>query len=98
MNKRQGERVHHWMSAVALDNLPALHSLVTGLRRDLAAVTAGLSMTWSSGAVEGTVNKIRTSGGRCTAEPASRCSASEYSSTLNSTVTRSSTEPRIPLL
>jgi transposase len=59
MNKRQGERLHRWMSAVTADNLPALHSLVTGLRRDLAAVIAGPSTTWSSGAVEGTVNKIK---------------------------------------
>jgi transposase len=42
------------------DDLPALHSLVTGLRRDLDAVTAGLTMIWSSGPVEGTVNRIKT--------------------------------------
>jgi transposase len=39
---------------------PALHSLVTGLRRDLAAVTAGITLPWSSGAVEGNVNRIKT--------------------------------------
>jgi transposase len=59
MHKRRGERIHHWMKAVTVDDLPAMHSLVTGLRRDLAAVIAGLTMTWSSGAVEGTVNKIK---------------------------------------
>ena len=42
------------------DNLPALHSLVTGLRRALDAVTAGLTMIWSSGPVEGAVNRIKT--------------------------------------
>ncbi|MGW1743849.1 hypothetical protein ACWCPQ_34210, partial [Nocardia sp. NPDC001965] len=31
---------------------PALHSFVRGLRRDHDAVTAGLTLPWSSGAVE----------------------------------------------
>jgi transposase len=45
-----------WMDAVAADDLPALHSLVSGLRRDQDAVTNGLSLPYSSGQVEGTVN------------------------------------------
>jgi transposase len=47
------------MEQVEADELPALHSLVTGLRRDLAAVTAGFTLPWSSGAVEGNVNRIK---------------------------------------
>jgi transposase len=58
MNKRRGDRLTDWISRVQADPLPALHSLITGLRRDLAAVTAGLSMPWSSGPVEGHVNRI----------------------------------------
>jgi hypothetical protein len=49
MNKHRGDRLPDWMLRVQADNLPALHSLVTGLRRDLDAVTAGLTMIWSSG-------------------------------------------------
>ena len=60
MNKHRGDRLPDWMLRVQADNLPALHSLITGLRRDLAAVTAGLTMTWSSGPVEGAVNRIKT--------------------------------------
>jgi transposase len=45
------------MDAVSADDLPALHSLVTGLRRQ-DAVTNGLSLPYSSGQVEGTVNRI----------------------------------------
>lgn len=60
MNKHQGDRLPDWMQRVQADNLPALHSLLTGLRRDLAAVTAGLTMTWNSGPVEGAVNRIKT--------------------------------------
>jgi transposase len=37
----------------------ALRSFVAGLRTDLDAVTAGLTLPWSSGAVEGTVNRIK---------------------------------------
>lgn len=47
------------MTAVADDNLPELHSFVTGLRRDHDAVTAGLTLPYSSGPVEGHVNRIK---------------------------------------
>jgi transposase len=36
-----------------------LRSFVLGLRRDQDAVTAGLTLPWSSGAVEGHVNRIK---------------------------------------
>jgi transposase len=42
------------------DDLPHLHSLATGLRRDLAAVTAGLTEQHNSGPVEGHVNRVKT--------------------------------------
>ena len=59
MVTRYGQRLDQWMAAVNADDLPALHSLTIGLRRDHAAVTAGLTLEWSSGAVEGTVNRIK---------------------------------------
>jgi transposase len=40
-------------------DLPKLRSFTAGLRRDLGAVTAGLTMRYSSGPVEGTVNRIK---------------------------------------
>lgn len=46
------------IGAVDVD-LPALRSFTAGLRRDLAAVVAGLTLEYNSGAVEGTVNRIR---------------------------------------
>ena len=55
----RGDQIETWMNAVAADDLPALHSLLTGLRRDLHAVTAGLTLPWNSGAVEGHVNRIK---------------------------------------
>ena len=47
-----------WIGAVDAD-LPALRSFTTGLRRDLTAVVAGLTLEYSSGAVEGTVNRVK---------------------------------------
>ncbi|MFJ9683674.1 transposase [Streptomyces sp. NPDC101194] len=47
------------MKAVRADDLPSLHTLVNGLERDLAAVTAGLTLPWSSGIVEGHINRIK---------------------------------------
>ncbi len=46
------------MAAVDHD-LPTLRSFTVGLRRDIEAVTAGLTQPYNSGAVEGTVNKIK---------------------------------------
>lgn len=41
------------MDRVLVDDMPALHSLVNGLRRDLDTVLAALTTPWSSGQVEG---------------------------------------------
>lgn len=53
------DRLHGWLAAVLADDLPGLHSFVHGIERDLDAVTAGLSLPWSSAAVEGQVNRIK---------------------------------------
>lgn len=94
MNKHHGDRLPDWMQGVQADNLPALHSLVTGLRRDLDAVTAGLTMIWSSGPVEGAVNRIKTLNDLCTAGPASIFYAAASCSARRALrTTRSSPEP-----
>ncbi|MEU8384951.1 ISL3 family transposase [Streptosporangium sp. NPDC048865] len=54
------DRLQGWLAAVLADDLPGLHSFVYGIQRDLPAVTAGLSLPWSSAAVEGQVNRIKT--------------------------------------
>jgi hypothetical protein len=41
---RHGDRLDGWIAAVEADDLPGLHSFVTGLRRDQQAVTNGLSL------------------------------------------------------
>ncbi|PWK84451.1 transposase [Lentzea atacamensis] len=55
----RGDRLEEWMAAVDADTLPALRSFVIGLRRDQDAVTAGLTLHWNSGPVEGHVNRIK---------------------------------------
>jgi transposase len=59
MCSRRGQELEAWMAAVDTDEQPALRSFVIGLRRDQDAVTARLTLPWSSGAVEGHVNRIK---------------------------------------
>jgi len=60
MNERRGRKpLEPWMTAALATGEPALRSFVTGLRADQDAVTAGLTLPWSSGVVEGHVNRIK---------------------------------------
>jgi len=59
MRDLTGTDLPQWMAKVLADDLPGLHSFVKGVQRDLAAVTAGLTLPWSSGAVEGQVNRVK---------------------------------------
>jgi transposase len=55
----RGDRLDGWIAAVETDDQPDLHSFVRGLRHDYDAVLNGLTLPWSSGAVEGTNCKIK---------------------------------------
>ena len=46
-------------SAIKSNFAPVLDQFANGLRKDWDAVIAGLTMPWSSGAVEGNVNRIK---------------------------------------
>jgi hypothetical protein len=59
MTGRHGERLDTWIAKVEGDELPQLRSFAAGIKRDLAAVVNGLMLPYSSGAVEGTVNRIK---------------------------------------
>ena len=59
MTNRRGHRLGEWMSTVTADDLPPLHSLVNGMRRDHEAITNGLTLPYSSGAVEGAVTRAK---------------------------------------
>lgn len=56
---RHGDRLDDWIATVEADDLPELHSFTAGLKRDYDAVRNGLTLPYNSGAVEGTVNKIK---------------------------------------
>jgi transposase len=49
-----------WLAAVEADDQPELHSFATGIRNDKEAVVNGLTLPYSSGMVEGIVNKVKT--------------------------------------
>jgi transposase len=59
MSGRHGDQLADWIGKVEADELPDLHSFVAGVRRDRQAVTNGLTLPYSSGAVEGNVNRIK---------------------------------------
>lgn len=56
---RRGEDLDTWMTYVDADDLAALHGFVHGLRRDLPAVVAGLTMPYSNGPIEGANTKVK---------------------------------------
>jgi transposase len=59
MTRRQGLlALEGWLTAVEADDHPGLHSFARGIRRDQQAVTAGLALPYSSGALEGKNCKI----------------------------------------
>lgn len=59
LTDRHGERRPEWLDAVRQDDLPSLRTLAAAIDRDLNAVIAGLTLPWSSGAMEGQINRIK---------------------------------------
>jgi transposase len=56
---RHGEHLEAWASQAEASPVSELRGFAKGLRKDWAAVTAGLTVPYSSGAVEGHVNRIK---------------------------------------
>jgi transposase len=48
-----------WLQAVQTSHLPSLISFVSGLRQDYNAVRAAFILPWSSGQVEGQINRLK---------------------------------------
>ncbi|MFJ8620080.1 transposase [Streptomyces clavifer] len=59
LTDRLGATLPAWIDAVEASRLPGLTGFALHLRRDLDAVIAGLTLDWSSGSVEGAVNRIK---------------------------------------
>jgi transposase len=56
---QHGDRLDEWIAAADADDLPDLHSFTHGIKRDYDAVHNGLTLPWSSGPVEGNVNRLK---------------------------------------
>lgn len=73
VRERRSEHLAHdvWLADVRLDGQREPRTLAAGIRRDHAAVLAALTTTFTSGAVEGNVTRIKLLKDRCTAGPTS---------------------------
>lgn len=59
MAERRGIELDAWPTRAEDTGLKPLCSLARDLRQDFDAVTAGLTLEWSSGKVEGNVNRVK---------------------------------------
>ena len=48
-----------WMTEASASGIEALARFAQGLQEDLAAVTAGRTLPWSNGPVEGHINRLK---------------------------------------
>ena len=59
LTELRGDRLRDWLDAVYINTLPSLHAFANGIDRDREAVIAGLTLPYSSGVVEGHINRIK---------------------------------------
>jgi transposase len=59
LTHRRGQLLLEWIRQAEQDAPAPVRSFAGFLRQDLDAVTAGLTLEWSSGKVEGHVNKVK---------------------------------------
>jgi transposase len=59
LTQLRGHELPDWLARIDREGEPELKSFVIGVRRDLAAVTAGMTLRYSSGAVEGNVTRVK---------------------------------------
>jgi len=59
VRERRGRELEEWVTEVHKTGPPELRGFSRNLRHDWDAVYAGLTERWSSGPVEGNVNKLK---------------------------------------
>jgi transposase len=59
VRERRGCDLEAWITAATSNGIDALARFARGLREDLAAVSAGLTLSWSNGPVEGQVTRLK---------------------------------------
>ncbi len=59
VRERRGRHLEDWIKQATASAFPEIRGFATGLLADFDAVTAGLTLPWSSGPVEGNINRIK---------------------------------------
>jgi transposase len=59
VRQRQPEHLDPWLERASTSALEAVRRFANGLRDDYAAVKAGVTLPWSSGPVEGHINRLK---------------------------------------
>lgn len=59
LRHRQGQHLDTWIAAAGASGVSPLQGFATGLLKDYDAVRNGLTLNWSSGAVEGNVTRLK---------------------------------------
>lgn len=59
LRQRHGQHLDTWIATAQASDIPAIQGFAAGLLKDYDAVRNGLTLTWSSGGVEGNVTKLK---------------------------------------
>jgi transposase len=59
VRERRGDQLADWIAAAQGSDLAEVRRYAIGLRADLAAVEAGLTLEWSNGQVEGQIHRLK---------------------------------------
>lgn len=59
LRQRTGDQLEAWLDEVTKSQIPELIQFAEELKADQSAVTAGLTLPWSNGMVEGNVNRLK---------------------------------------
>jgi transposase len=59
VRERRGTGLEAWMAEAMHSGIEELARFARGLQEDLAAVTAGLTLDWSNGPVEGQITRLK---------------------------------------
>ena len=59
VRQRQPDQLEAWLERATVSGLNAFQSLANGIRADYEAVKAGVTLPWSTGPVEGQINRLK---------------------------------------
>lgn len=56
---RQGDQLEAWLTCIEAEGATELQAFARGIRKDQAAMTAGFTVKYSQGPVEGHVHRVK---------------------------------------